>query len=296
MKKAALPLIAIILLVIIIIGVLLYVGGGFDFLSAEGYYACEENSADNGEAHIDIKLCNSIFADSEGYYAQWDCKWESDRLYVDIPLQYKDNLAGACDENGCVGRLTGNPKQYTTELGADIIACCWGSYRASSGDKVWASVCIPRVDVPYKTCDDNLLEPYCTSLNWYYPSCKKNMCWECGDGIKHQFEECDDGNLIDGDGCSSTCRISEVVPTPSPSPTITPTPSPSPEPTVSPSPTPTPPPDNGFQDFIKKESTPKELTKSGTGLVVGAAVGYFMFPPLGAIPGGIIGLIGGVLV
>jgi cysteine-rich repeat protein len=29
----------------------------------------------------------------------------------------------------------------------------------------------------------------------------------CGDGVIHAPEECDDGNKIDGDGCSSICRI-----------------------------------------------------------------------------------------
>ena len=27
----------------------------------------------------------------------------------------------------------------------------------------------------------------------------------CGDGVKTIFEECDDHNLIAGDGCSATC-------------------------------------------------------------------------------------------
>ena len=29
----------------------------------------------------------------------------------------------------------------------------------------------------------------------------------CGDSKWERFEDCDDGNLIDGDGCSSTCKI-----------------------------------------------------------------------------------------
>jgi cysteine-rich repeat protein len=31
------------------------------------------------------------------------------------------------------------------------------------------------------------------------------VCNVCGDGIVDSAEECDDGNTIDGDGCSSTC-------------------------------------------------------------------------------------------
>jgi cysteine-rich repeat protein len=35
-------------------------------------------------------------------------------------------------------------------------------------------------------------------------------CAVCGDGVVEAPEECDDGNLIDGDGCSSTCQIEGV--------------------------------------------------------------------------------------
>jgi cysteine-rich repeat protein len=30
---------------------------------------------------------------------------------------------------------------------------------------------------------------------------------KCGDGYTDAGEQCDDGNLISGDGCSSTCTI-----------------------------------------------------------------------------------------
>ena len=31
----------------------------------------------------------------------------------------------------------------------------------------------------------------------------------CGDGLNMGHHECDDGNNIDGDGCSSTCKIEQ---------------------------------------------------------------------------------------
>ena len=40
----------------------------------------------------------------------------------------------------------------------------------------------------------------------------------CGDGSVDASEQCDDGNTLDGDGCSSTCRIE--APTPPPKPAI----------------------------------------------------------------------------
>jgi cysteine-rich repeat protein len=34
----------------------------------------------------------------------------------------------------------------------------------------------------------------------------------CGDGIVEPFEDCDDGNNVDGDGCDSDCMLEEPVP------------------------------------------------------------------------------------
>lgn len=33
----------------------------------------------------------------------------------------------------------------------------------------------------------------------------------CGDGVVHFQEECDDGNLINGDGCSDLCKIEQIA-------------------------------------------------------------------------------------
>lgn len=33
----------------------------------------------------------------------------------------------------------------------------------------------------------------------------------CGDGIVKDNEGCDDGNTIDGDGCSSQCKIEALI-------------------------------------------------------------------------------------
>ncbi len=40
-----------------------------------------------------------------------------------------------------------------------------------------------------------------------------STCWmeECGDGLRTLAEECDDGNMIDGDGCSASCKIEHTT-------------------------------------------------------------------------------------
>jgi len=63
----------------------------------------------------------------------------------------------------------------------------------------------------------------------------------CGDGvIQSRYEECDDGNRINGDGCDQGCQLENLAPgTPTEAPTRTPTPDPN-APTLTPTFTATP--------------------------------------------------------
>jgi formylglycine-generating enzyme len=38
-------------------------------------------------------------------------------------------------------------------------------------------------------------------------TCKAGLCVACGNGLKEVEEACDDGNLIEGDGCSPSCEL-----------------------------------------------------------------------------------------
>ncbi|CAD8159995.1 unnamed protein product [Paramecium octaurelia] len=84
---------------------------------------------------------------------------------------------------------------------------------------------IPR----YEDCDDGNLIPYdgCYECNYQCEqlctSCLKGICYECnvpgwqisefqcipvcGDGVVYGNEQCDDGNLIQADGCSNKCEF-----------------------------------------------------------------------------------------
>lgn len=78
-------------------------------------------------------------------------------------------------------------------------------------------VCGNGVQEVGETCDDgNLLNnDGCSSL------CQIEIpptpTPECGNGIQETGEACDDGNLLTGDGCSSLCQV-EVIPEPEPVP------------------------------------------------------------------------------
>ena len=43
---------------------------------------------------------------------------------------------------------------------------------------------------------------------WGYTTTTADVCRvKCGDGLKHTLEACDDGNLVDGDGCNRFCEV-----------------------------------------------------------------------------------------
>ena len=85
-------------------------------------------------------------------------------------------------------------------------------------------------------CNDNC--QVMTDYECLAKQSSRSNCFEtvCGDGRRNSDEECDDGNTISGDGCSTSCRVEtgfhcsqsynvtsqcEPVPSPSPSPSTT---------------------------------------------------------------------------
>ncbi|CAD8169247.1 unnamed protein product [Paramecium pentaurelia] len=54
---------------------------------------------------------------------------------------------------------------------------------------------------------ENCFEGICIECQQYFKLIK-NACYDdCGSGIKSYDEQCDDGNLVDVDGCTSNCKI-----------------------------------------------------------------------------------------
>jgi cysteine-rich repeat protein/parallel beta-helix repeat protein len=59
---------------------------------------------------------------------------------------------------------------------------------------------------PLSSCSNSLSQILVSTCSL---GCLNNQCNQqnCGNGIKEGLEQCDDGNLINGDGCSSQCKI-----------------------------------------------------------------------------------------
>ena len=59
--------------------------------------------------------------------------------------------------------------------------------------------------------NNSITPPYCVPchiLVMYYGP--QGECVErCGDGVNYGLNECDDGNTLSGDGCSSTCAVEQ---------------------------------------------------------------------------------------
>lgn len=54
--------------------------------------------------------------------------------------------------------------------------------------------------------DDKGTCPKCTNIKGYYIINRKCVT-KCGDAIIVENELCDDGNILEGDGCDSKCQI-----------------------------------------------------------------------------------------
>ena len=70
----------------------------------------------------------------------------------------------------------------------------------------------------YEVCDDGGADDY-HDRNTCSDNCRSvRQLWWCGDGVQQDFEDCDDGNLINGDGCNDLCRVEPSCEQPGPPP------------------------------------------------------------------------------
>jgi cysteine-rich repeat protein len=101
--------------------------------------------------------------------------------------------------------------------------CDDGNINSGDGCSPTCSIEITQVAQREAFCGDNILDTseeceqdwHCSSNKCVACRCENNFI--CGNGIPEGNEECDDGNLIPGDGCSINCTV-ENAQTTSPTP------------------------------------------------------------------------------
>lgn len=105
--------------------------------------------------------------------------------------------------SGCLMNVNGNTaSKCPLETGVSISDCAYGEYANLVTKKCipcYAS-CRTCTDAYYNKCYSCIVSPGVWEFDYI------NICSStCGDGVKDDFESCEDGNIIDGDGCSSIC-------------------------------------------------------------------------------------------
>ncbi|MBI5486039.1 MAG: FG-GAP repeat protein [Deltaproteobacteria bacterium] len=91
--------------------------------------------------------------------------------------------------------------------------CLAASVRCGPGEQCFDGVCVPTDGPPGVRCGDGIVQPdvgeECDDGDLDDgDDCRANCRLpRCGDGIVHaDYEECDDGNADGGDGCTAECR------------------------------------------------------------------------------------------
>lgn len=120
-----------------------------------------------------------------------------------------------CDMNGCLNCSVGFIWNSTDCFSCQSIQGC-----ASCSSMNTCDVCLSPYVQNGSLCQPNCsIVDFCSSCSAVFGQIICSNCssgWHlsgnkcegiCGDGAMVGLEECDDQNSIDGDGCSSSCRI-----------------------------------------------------------------------------------------
>lgn len=124
-----------------------------------------------------------------------ECKSRSGRSHQPKPLPRRGHKHGRNDNSGSNGSgqggaasAAGGAPSTGTSTGTSAIPAGTGGYSSGSSSTTSAGGIWGKGGAP----------GYSGAAGAYFQE-------HCGDGARDIYESCDDGNLTDGDGCSSTC-------------------------------------------------------------------------------------------
>ena len=148
---------------------------------------CEDNNSDNGDG------CSKVCNVEQGWICTYD---DSESTCVQICGDGIIVAGEICDDSNTDGD-DGCSSKCQVESG-------W-SCDNSSGVSICSETCGDAILTQSETCDPIIQSPACINCrsveeHWI---CDDHSCYTtCGDGLRLGQEVCDDGNTIDGDGCS----------------------------------------------------------------------------------------------
>ncbi len=142
------------------------------------------------------------------------------------------SLGDLCDGSGTCVTPECSIDSDCADPGSCLAATCWKNFGAGE----YTRQCVTAGDLSdFAGCPDHASDPECRPKKCLKiiggtppavcsfdtqadgtscgsnESCQSGACIdECGDGFVHASEDCDDGNLIDGDGCESDCTPTPV--------------------------------------------------------------------------------------
>ena len=163
------------------------------------------------------QLCHPDCEDCSGY-TEKDClKCADKHKYLrDKQCFLCDQSCFECNGPGPQNCISCPPGSVLTDGACPLLVCPDGFYADTMITKCvkcpdTCATCLSATKC--LTCKDgyivsNGLCVVCEEKKGYYT--KGKVCDEiCGDGLNLGMHECDDGNTIDGDGCSSRCTIED---------------------------------------------------------------------------------------
>jgi cysteine-rich repeat protein len=119
----------------------------------------------------------------------------------------------SADCNLLRGRLKAKTARMRKSFAATMSRCGDGTVDAEMGEHCEppnTSTCNADCQRLYPRCGDGVVDPEeeCDDGNLVDgDGCNNCELPRCGNGVRDPGEECDDGNVVDGDGCSSDCRV-----------------------------------------------------------------------------------------